>query len=220
VRALNLVGYTKKQFTEIAAQRHTLWNTWRTAEFLEWRAVIKPEHLSFFDESGWELDKQGVAQTGWGPEFQRLYNTMYKKLKGKHYNLPLLCTTSGILHWDFVPGSYGVNACADFFEAARLAVLGSTVRYIQMDNCKIHNNVVVDKVRSLRNADGLALEVVFQPTYSPHLNPVEMVFGYLKQLVARDSDLCRQAPLLALNSAMESLSPGILRGFALHCGVF
>ncbi len=37
------------------------------------------------------------------------------------------------------------------------------------------------------NANRQHLEVLFQPTYSPHWNPVELVFGNLKHVAQHDA---------------------------------
>lgn len=219
-KALDKVGYTKKRFTEVAIQRYTRWNTIRTAEFLEWRAGIDPRHIAFYDESAWEMGKSGVPDAGWGPRFERLVEHLYKKLRGEHFNLPVLASASAIVHWDFRPKGFNATTCCEFFEEARPAVAQTELRYIQMDNAPVHDAAVVNKVRSLTNSAGENLEVVFQPTYSPHLNPVELIFGNLKQVMQHDCDALRIMPEVALHAGLASISPHTLKNFALHCGVY
>lgn len=112
---------------------------------------MDPRFLGFFDESAFELGVTGVPESGWGPISDRLIRIQYKVMRGKHLNFALLISTSQILHWDLTAGSYTSATCAAYFEDAREAIRCTPLRWIQMDNARIHNASLVDKIRSLKN---------------------------------------------------------------------
>ncbi len=65
------------------------------------------------------------------------------QLKGEHWNLPLLCTTEAVLHWNMVTGKFNSQRCQQFFHQATFALSGSEVEYVQMDNASMHDDGVV-----------------------------------------------------------------------------
>ena len=224
--AMHKLNYSKKHFTNIAIQRYTPWNLVRNAQFMEYRLQVPPEFLGFFDESGWEKGVTGNPNSGWGDRFERLINVSYKKMKGIHHNLSVLASVDSVVHYEFVKGSYKAANVVEFFENASLVLRCSRIRYIQMDNARIHNEEVVEKIRSLVNADGIHLDVLFQPTYSPHLNPVELIFGYLKKEAAHHYRALQDYTEVLLNQLIyekhssKSIPRETLKKFAWHCEVY
>ena len=214
------LNYSKKQFSAIAIQRYKPWNIVRNAEFLEYRVQIPPEQLAFYDESAWEDGKTGVPNAAWGSKFERLVNVTYKKMKGTHSNLNLLASVNAVLHFDFIKGKQTATDVVRFFEQCRLIIRASSIKYIQMDSASVHTQPVVDMIRSLVNVEGEALEVIFQPTYSPHLNPVELIFGFVKQATKKDYDRFTKYPHIVLGDAIYSIPQETLQKFAEYCGVF
>jgi transposase len=60
---------------------------------------------------------------------------------------------------------------------------------VVMDNCAIHNKKAISELCS--NVGAIA---VFLPPYSPTFNPIEQLFGKLKQFFRSNRDFVRQVP--------------------------
>jgi transposase len=100
---------------------------------------------------------------------------------------------------------------ADIFEAFVQQVLVPELRpgdIVVMDNLSSHKR---DRTRKRIEAAGA--ELVFLPPYSPDLNPIEMVFSKVKQLLR--SMACRTVD--ALWTAMQSVLDQVTASDAVNC---
>ena len=73
-----------------------------------------------------------------------------------------------------------------------------------------------DKVRELIEARGA--ELVFLPSYSPDLNPIEEAFSKIKALVRKESARVREALVEAIGRALAAVTPEDAASFFAHAG--
>src|SRR5207244_11614250 len=84
---------------------------------------------------------------------------------------------------------------------------------VVMDNLSIHKGA---KVRSAIEARGCQL--LFLPSYSPDLSPIEEAFSKLKAALRRASARTREALEEAICQALELITAQDARGWFAHCG--
>lgn len=105
---------------------------------------------------------------------------------------------------------------ADIFEAFVKQVLVPELRsgdIVVMDNLSSHKRA---KTRELIEAAGA--ELVFLPPYSPDLNPIEMVFSKIKQLLRSLGCRTRDALWKAMQSVLDRVTPTDAANCYRHCG--
>ena len=105
---------------------------------------------------------------------------------------------------------------ADVFEAFVEQVLVPDLRagdIVVMDNLSSHKR---SRTRQLIESAGAKL--LFLPPYSPDLNPIEMIFAKIKQLLR--SLACRTGELLwtVMQSVLDQVSPSDAANCFRHCG--
>jgi transposase len=104
----------------------------------------------------------------------------------------------------------------DIFEAFVEQVLVPELRprdVVILDNLSSHKS---ERARRLIESRGASLE--FLPPYSPDLNPIEMVFSKIKQLLR--STACRTQDTLwgAMQSVLDSITAADATNCFRHCG--
>ena len=84
---------------------------------------------------------------------------------------------------------------------------------VVMDNLQAH---LPDKVRELIESRGAYL--VYLPTYSPDLNPIEEAFSKIKQLVRKAGARTREALVEAIARALSAVTIEDALGWFSNCG--
>jgi len=72
------------------------------------------------------------------------------------------------------------------------------------------------RVRELVEATGA--ELVFLPSYSPDLNPIEEAFSKIKGTVRKAGARTREALVEAIDRALAAVTPGDAAGWFAHAG--
>jgi transposase len=119
---------------------------------------------------------------------------------------------SGVIGSTVVDGA--VNA--ETFEAFVEQVLAKELKpgdLVVMDNLSSHKR---NRTRQLIQAVGA--QVVFLPPYSPDLNPIEMIFAKVKQLLRSLACRTRQALWEAMQSILDQVTPSDAANCFRHCG--
>lgn len=104
----------------------------------------------------------------------------------------------------------------DIFEAFVEQVLVPDLRQgdvVVMDNLSSHKR---QRIRELIEDAGARL--VFLPAYSPDLNPIEMVFAKIKQLLRSLACRTRDALWKAMQSVLSQVTPSDAANCYKHCG--
>jgi transposase len=84
---------------------------------------------------------------------------------------------------------------------------------VVMDNLGAHKG---GRVREL--VEGRGCELLYLPTYSPDLNPIEQAFSKLKGLLRGAEARSRAALIEAMGRALGTVTATDARGFFRHCG--
>ncbi|CAB4008950.1 Hypothetical predicted protein, partial [Paramuricea clavata] len=160
-------------------------------DFLDYMSQVDPYRLKFFDESGVELQD---CNKHYG---HSVINTpcveVGKYPHSRNITLNLLVGLEGILHANTINGSADTFDFLNFFDEASknfqrngnpLNPVLTNGDIIVMDNCAIHHNA--GGFALWHWLDTMGIDVVYLPTYSPELNPVELVFNKLKIVLKRE----------------------------------
>ncbi len=105
---------------------------------------------------------------------------------------------------------------ADVFESFVEQVLASALKpgdVVVMDNLSSHKR---QRTRALIEATGATL--LFLPPYSPDLNPIEMVFAKIKQLLRSLACRTREALWVAMQSVLDQVTGSDAQHCFRHCG--
>jgi|SRR5215217_3281346 len=73
-----------------------------------------------------------------------------------------------------------------------------------------------EKVREL--VKGRGADLVFLPSYSPDLNPIEEAFSKIKALVRKEGARVREALVEAIGRALAAVTPEDAAGWFAHAG--
>ena len=84
---------------------------------------------------------------------------------------------------------------------------------VVMDNLSSHKRAAT---RALIEAAGAA--VLFLPPYSPDLNPIELIFAKVKQLLRSLACRTREALWPAMQSVLDQITPSDAGNCFRHCG--
>jgi transposase len=173
------------------------------------RKVLDLRHCLFVDEMGSNLAltrRYGRAAPG-----ERVHDAVPGDRGGNVSTIGAIDLT-GIRTGLSVPGAID-GATMVFFVEELLAPTLNRGDLVFMDNCPIHKRDEIDDLIEARGAG-----VVFLPTYSPDLNPIEpcwsKVKARLRSLKPRTSDDLLQA----LVDAFATVTVNDIRGWCRHCG--
>ena len=150
---------------------------------------------------------------GWAPSAERVCDT---RPKGKKARVSLIaaCSLRGVMAEPslIITDTVNKNAFLAFLETTLLPTLlkGSV---LVMDNWTVHHG---DEVRSLVDAAGC--ELLYLPTYSPDLNPIEHLFAKVKAFVNRLLPNSTDNLVQAFSDALTTVSPENILSSVLHCG--
>ena len=84
---------------------------------------------------------------------------------------------------------------------------------VVMDNLGAHRP---RRVRELIEARGCKL--VYLPSYSPDLNPIEETFAKVKHILRKTCARTKEHLIEAMGRALAAVSAQDVRGFFVHCG--
>ena len=105
---------------------------------------------------------------------------------------------------------------ADIFEAFVEQVLVPELRpgdVVVMDNLSSHK-----RARTRELIESAGAELVFLPPYSPDLNPIEMVFSKVKQLLRSLACRTKEALWRAMQSVLDQITSTDAANCFRHCG--
>ena len=107
-------------------------------------------------------------------------------------------------------------ADAEVFEVYVQHFLAPTLsegQVVVLDNLGAHRP---ERIRELIEARGA--ELVFLPTYSPDLNPIEEAFSKIKNILRKLGARTHEALVEAMSWALTEVSPWYAAGWFDHCG--
>jgi transposase len=184
-------------------------------EFLRatWRAMVaeqvEPERLVFVDEMGTNTSLYPVY--AWAPKGQRACWSVPRN-RGANTTVLSSMGVEGMGPSLTVEGS----TTSVVFEAYVEQVLAPSLRrgqVVVMDNLSAHKG---ERIRELIEERGC--ELVYLPSYSPDLNPIEEAFSKIKGLVRKAEARTKVALIEAIGSALSAVTSGDARSFFEHGG--
>jgi transposase len=131
---------------------------------------------------------------------------------GKNVTLLSSITLSGMGPSLAVEGATTRAVFEAYLEEALAPSLPSG-QVVVMDNLSAHKG---GRVREL--LEGRGCELLYLPTYSPDLNPIEQAFSKLKGLLRGAEARSRAALIEAMGRALGTVTATDARGFFRHCG--
>jgi transposase len=166
--------------------------------------------LVFVDESGFHTSMTRLRARA--PKGKRAYGKVPRN-RGKNTTLIAAITLEGAMGTSMI-----VDGATDSeaFEAYVEHFLAPTLRsgqVVVLDGLGAHRT---EKVRELVEERGA--DLVFLPSYSPDLNPIEVAFSKIKALVRKEGARVREALVEAIGRALAAVTPEDAAGWFAHAG--
>ncbi len=165
----------------------------------------------FIDETSAYVGQS--REYGWAASCERVYDT---RPKGKKERISLLAASSldgsMVEQALVITDTVNKNAFLCFLETTLLPTLAEG-SVIIMDNWTVHHG---DQVRDLALAHGC--ELLYLPTYSPDLNPIELLFAKIKAFVKALRPDSTTKLIQAFCDAVKSVTPEHVLNAFRHCG--
>jgi transposase len=167
------------------------------------------QRLIFIDET-WAKTNM-TRRYGRAPVGERLID----KVPHGHWQTTTLIAALGI---EGIRCSTVVDAAvnADVFQAFVQQVLVPTLRagdVVVMDNLSSHK-----RARTRELIESAGAELAFLPPYSPDLNPIEMIFAKVKQLLRSLACRTRDALWQAMQRVLDQVTASDAANCFRHCG--
>jgi transposase len=178
-----------------------------------WRwlaSYFDARRLVFVDESGFNTSMTRLRARA--PKGKRAYGKVPRN-RGKNTTLIAAITLEGAMGESMtVEGATDALAFEAYVEHF-LAPSLCTGQVVVLDGLGAHRT---EKVRELVEARGA--DLVFLPSYSPDLNPIEEAFSKIKQLVRKAGARVREALVEAIGRALATVTPEDAAGWFAHAG--
>jgi transposase len=154
--------------------------------------------LVFVDESGTHIAMDRLRSRA--PRGERAYGKVPKN-RGKNTTLIASMSLSGMGESMCLEGATDAKAFEAYVEHF-LAPSLSEGQLVVMDNLGAHRP---RRIRELIEARGA--ELVFVPSYSPDLNPIEQAFSKIKNILRKLGARTHEALLEAMEVALSKVTP-------------
>jgi transposase len=165
--------------------------------------------LVFVDEMGTNISLSPLY--AWAKKGQRAYCSVPRN-RGTNTTLLSSMSAEGMGPSLTVEGA----TTSVVFEAYVEQVLGPTLRkgqVVVMDNLSAHKG---ERVRELIEERGCFL--IYLPSYSPDLNPIEEAFSKIKRLLRKAEARTKEGLVEAIGWALSVVTSRDARAFFEHCG--
>ena len=163
----------------------------------------------FVDESGTHISMDRLRSRA--PRGARAFGRVPKN-RGKNLTLIASMSLYGMGESMCIEGATDAKA----FELYVEHFLAPSLRegqVVVMDNLGAHRPKRIKEFIEARGA-----ELVFVPSYSPDLNPIEQAFSKIKNILRKLAARTHEALLEAMEEALSAITPGDAAGWFDHCG--
>ena len=165
--------------------------------------------LVFVDESGTHIAMDRLRSRA--PRGERAYGRVPKN-RGKNLTLMASMSLYGMGESMCIEGatdSLAFEAYVEHFLAPSL----TEGQVVVMDNLGVHRPKRISELIEARGA-----ELVFVPSYSQDLNPIEQAFSKIKNILRKLGARTHEALLEAMEEALSKITPSDAAGWFEHCG--
>ena len=135
------------------------------------------------------------------------------KNRGKNLTLIASMSLQGMGESMCIEGATDAKAFELYVEHFLAPSLSEGQVVVMMDNLGAHRP---ERIRELIEARGA--ELVFAPSYSPDLNPIEQAFSKIKDVLRKLRARTHEALLEAMEEALSKFSASDAAGWFDHCG--
>ena len=163
------------------------------------------------DESGFHVAMGRLRARRAAPRGERAYGRVPRN-RGKNLTLVASMSLSGMGETMVVEGSTDAQAFEVYVEHF-LAPALKEGQVVVFDNLGAHKP---QRIRELIEARGA--EVLFLPSYSPDLNPIEEAFSKIKGIVRKTGARTHEALFEAIAQALWAITPVDAAGWFAHSG--
>ncbi len=170
---------------------------------------VEPERLVFVDEMGTNTSLSPVY--AWAPKGRRAYWSVPRN-RGPNTTVLSSMSTEGMGPSLTVEGA----TTSVVFEAYVEQVLAPTLKegqVVVMDNLSAHKG---ERIKAL--IEERCCQLLYLPSYSPDLNPIEEAFSKIKVIVRKAEARTKEALVEAIGLALSAVSSRDARAFFEHCG--
>jgi transposase len=166
--------------------------------------------LVFVDESGFNTSMTRLRARA--PRGKRAYGKVPRN-RGKNITLIAAITLEGAMGESMtVEGATDALAFEVYVEHF-LAPSLCEGQVVVLDGLGAHRPRRVRELIEARGAD-----LLFLPSYSPDLNPIEEAFSKIKMLVRKEGARVREVLVEAIGRALRAVTPGDAAGWFAHAG--
>jgi transposase len=171
---------------------------------------LDARRLVFVDESGFNTSMTRLHARA--PIGERAYDRVPRN-RGKNTTLIAAISLEGAMGAPMtIEGGTNKEVFESYLEHFLVPELEAG-QVVVMDNLQAH---LPDRVRELIEARGAYL--VYMPTYSPDLNPIEEAFSKIKQLVRKAEARTKEALMEAIAGALGAVTTEDALGWFYDCG--
>ena len=177
-----------------------------------WRWLVSRfdvRRLVFVDESGTHISMDRLRSRA--PRGARAYGKVPKN-RGKNLTLIASMSSHGMGESMVVEGATDA-ATFEVYVEHFLAPSLSEGQVVVMDNLGAHRPKRIRELIEQRGA-----ELVFLPSYSPDLNPIEQAFSKIKNILRKVSARTHEALIEVISEALSGITLGDVAGWFDHCG--
>jgi transposase len=205
-RCLRKLGYSHKKRSVGAAERDDF-------QRAAWQVMVadqvEADRLVFVDEMGSNTSLYPLC--AWSPSGERARCSVPRN-RGKNTTLIASVTIEGMGPSLAIEGSTDALAFETYIEQCLVPTLQAG-QVVVMDNLNAHKG---ERVREL--VEGAGCELLYLPTYSPDLNPLEEAFAKVKAILRKAEARTREGLVETLGQALLVVTEKEARGFFEHCG--
>ena len=173
-------------------------------------ALRRVRRLVFVDESGTHTSMDRLRSRA--PKGERAYGKVPRN-RGKNTTLIASMSLSGMGEAMCVEGATDAEAFEVYVEHFLAPTLKGGQLLVVLDNLGAHKPRRIRELIEQRGA-----ELVFLPSYSPDLNPIEEAFSKIKNVLRKLGARTHEALIEAISEALSGITPGDAVGWFDHCG--
>jgi transposase len=196
----------KKQFTPTEQLKERV-QAQRVA-FAERIGAIEWDRLVFLDESGFNLAM--TPSRGWGPKGARVMDCKPANW-GENLSVIGAIRVDRVHCHQTLEGAVNGPRFVEFVEK-RLC------RFLQEGDVVVMDNLRAHHVPAVREAiENQGAELLFMPPYSPDLNPIELCWSFIKNVVRRCKERKPDQLKRAIRNALLRVRSKMLENWFSHC---
>lgn len=108
-------------------------------------------------------------------------------------------------------GTLNKELFVEYLEKMLFPTLGEDDILI-LDNSSVHTSKLVRET-----IKRLGIKAVYLPPYSPDLNPIELMWAYVKTILRRIKARNEELLIAAINTALSTITQDLIAGWVKHC---